>query len=122
MASAPSQPLTRSKAWTYAGLNQFGFPGLGTIFAGRKAGYVQAALMVIAFGLTLYFVFWYARNLYGGISDPNWDPSTFRNQLQQKKWYAIGGGLLSLISWSWALLDSVQIVREAQKQPPPLPR
>src|SRR5687768_11152766 len=101
MASASPQHLTKSKAWTCAGLNQLACPGLGTIFAGRKIGYLQAALMVIAFLLTLYFVFWYATTLYGGINDPNWDPSTFREGLKQKKWYAMGGGLLSAVSWTW---------------------
>lgn len=122
MASTARQPLTRSKAWTCAGINQLAFPGLGTIISGKKIGYVQAALMLIGFVLSLYFMVSYATSLYTGLSDPNWGPSVLKEALSQKKWYGITGGLLSVIAWTWALLDSVHIILESQKQPPVLGR
>src|SRR5262245_4419971 len=54
-ASNP-KALSRSKAWTCVAINQLACPGLGTIMAGRWSGYLQAAIMLLGFFLTMGFM------------------------------------------------------------------
>src|SRR5260221_4896318 len=54
--TAPLQPLSRAKAWMCVAMNQLAFPGLGTVMAGRKIGYFQAAIMLAGFFLAMGFM------------------------------------------------------------------
>jgi hypothetical protein len=122
MASAPPKPITRAKAWTCAGLNQLGFPGMGTIFAGRKIGYAQSALMLIGFGFTLYYMMSSFMGAFSVLNDPNWDDTVLREAMKRGKWFGIAGSALCAAAWVWALFSSLQILNDSQKQPPPLPK
>jgi hypothetical protein len=122
MASNPPKPLTRARAWTCAGINQLGFPGVGTIMAGRKIGYFQSALMLIGFGFTMYYMMSSFMGAFSVLNDPNWDDTALREIIKKGRWFGIAGSAFSAVAWVWALLSSVQFLREAQKQPPTLPK
>jgi hypothetical protein len=122
MASAPPKILTRSRAWVCAAINQLGFPGMGTVYAGRKIGYLQSALMLIGFGLTMYYMMAPLTSAFSVLNDPNWDDTAMREAIKRGKWFGIAGSLFSIAAWIWALISSVQILNDARKEPPPLPK
>src|SRR6476620_10583886 len=103
------KPLSLSKAWTCAATNQLAFPGLGTVMAGRKIGYVQAAIMVCGFLLTMYFFCWYIGNLVQAPFQTNWDDQAFSREVSRQKWTAIIGAGVCLLAWCWALFSSLGI-------------
>jgi hypothetical protein len=86
--------------------------------AGRAVGYVQAAITLAGFGLTLLlgvkFIVWAVINwprLYGPEADP-WETLL-------SIWLNLRGALLGItlfiVSWLWALATSFMILRAAPK-------
>ncbi len=94
-------------------MNQLAFPGLGTIMAGRRIGYVQATIMVTGFCLFLGFMVeyfaWFARFVmaFGGDEPP-------QNGYRSWLWMLFAGVGLTGFAWCWALLSSISIVRKAR--------
>jgi hypothetical protein len=109
------KPLTPARAWLCASLNLLGFPGLGTVLAGRRIGYVQAALMVIGFVLVMAFVGAYFTALLHVLNSP--DFADQRAALSWRSWLWAGqwGAGLSALAWCWSLASSVSIVRRARQ-------
>ncbi|MEO6182697.1 MAG: hypothetical protein ABIP71_06300, partial [Verrucomicrobiota bacterium] len=109
--------------WRCLMVNQLAFPGLGTIFAGKKIGFTQAALSLVGFfvatGYTCWFIFHQIKLLFDvGTSSQEFNAVRFDH------WWigAVGLGLC-LIAWSWSLFTSIEIVKSTRENSPipPLP-
>lgn len=93
-------------------------PGFGSLMAGRAIGYVQAALTVVAFALTLFFgvkfILWGVMN-WSHIYDPQADPVETMVALWRGARWALLGIALFAASWLWALATNIVILRAAPK-------
>jgi hypothetical protein len=111
--------LSRAQLWGCVAINQFAFPGLGTLLAGRRAGYAQAAIMIAGFLLVMAFLGWFfvcsARFLAGSTGDEE----TWRAQYRSFGWAWKTGAVLCAVAWVWALASSIRIVRRTSKSSPP---
>src|SRR6185295_12947044 len=67
-APALDKPLDHRRAWVCVVVNQLAFPGLGTIMAGRRIGFPQAAVMLLGFFLAVGFMAWFIFCALRGIS------------------------------------------------------
>jgi len=109
--------LDRQTARACAATN-LGFPGFGSLMAGRAVGYAQATLTVAGFALTLICglpaIVWYLRN-WSKFNDPMADPLDNLHALWLAlRWTLLGMGLFG-VSWLWALMTSLMILRSAPK-------
>lgn len=107
--------LSRQTAWGCLTSN-LALPGSGSLVAGFRAGYAQAALSTIGLILTsifgIRFIIWSLSNwnrLHGIDADPI-------NALGEM-WVAIRSALLGMVlfifGWVWALATSLVILRSA---------
>ena len=118
LALGPKQPLSPQTAWGCLTTN-LALPGFGSLAAGRIAGYPQAALGLGGLALTIIFAArffaWYLANS-SRLSDGQGDPLSTLVEL----WLAVRLPLLGLAiflsGWLWALVTSVQILREARRR------
>ena len=103
------------------------FPGSGSLAAGRKVGYFQAALTLAGLTLTALYAFrffaWYIANradLGGDSADPLESLAALWRALRPT---LAGFGIFAL-AWLWALVTSCQILAGARNTPvesPPKP-
>jgi hypothetical protein len=104
-------------------------PGFGSLAAGRRSGYFQAALALGGLALTMVFgvplLRWYVANwsrLYGAEADP----SSVLNEIWPRLRWPLAGFVVFAAGWLWSLGTSLQILREAKDvlpaAPPPLLR
>lgn len=108
-APVPPKPIDRPAAWACTITNLAALPGLGTIAAGRKVGYAQAALALTGFALNLVWAFLLVRDwrAEGAL------PTDFRPSL----WLGIAGVFIFGTGWLWSLSSSLQLHRQAGKPP-----
>ncbi len=94
--------------------NQLALPGLGTVMAGRKIGYVQLAFSIGGVLLTTSFLIWCFPNLGDWFPPPVDDDVVLANLKKWLPWLFIAGtGILSFfIGWCMALFSSQSIIRE----------
>jgi len=104
----------RTRAWLSVAINQFAFPGLGTILMERRVGYLQAILMVAGFILATGFALWVIVCAIRYAMNPAWDEVDFRAAYQPFKWALFSGLALCAIAWLWALTSSVGILRQSR--------
>lgn len=104
-------PSKRVPPWVCALINQAAFPGLGTILAGRRAGYGQAAIMITGFVLTMGFLIWYLVCVGRYAANPAWSEADFYAQYRPHQWSLRWGLGLCAVAWIWALWSSLTIVR-----------
>ena len=119
MKTTPSSPQSTRKplpAWVLVIINQLAFPGLGTILAGRRAGWPQAALMVVGFCLTMTFLLWYLWCCLRYLREPNWDEGNWYASYAPLFWALRYGLGFSGVAWLWAWLDSLAILRAAKRK------
>jgi len=109
----------RPSAWVCAAINQLAFPGLGTILAGRRVGYFQAAIMIASFSLTMGFMLWFFICALRALAAQ--DASHLAEQWRPYAWAGKSGLALFLIAWGWALASSISMVRAAIRTRPPDP-
>lgn len=113
--------LDRTSAWICCSTN-FVYPGSGSLLAGRKIGYAQALLSGIGFLMTLWFggkfLVWGVRH-WAELIAPGDDPVGFLLDL----WFASRWALLGMVcfgvSWLWALITSLSVLRQARSQARP---
>lgn len=118
LSPPPPKILTRSRAWTCVAMNQLAFPGLGTIMAGCKVGYVQAVLMVGGFLLLTGFMVWLILGMMGELVGSGLDHERLAVQHRAYAWtWQVGLGL-SVVAWFWALGSSFGILRQVAKSSP----
>ena len=95
-------------------------PGLreDVYVAGRIAGYPQAVLMMVGLVVSLLGVAraftWYAANA-SHLSDPQADPITNLTAMWLAMRWAVLGLALFGLGWLWALITSLDILREAKR-------
>ena len=106
-------PLSRSKAWTCVVINQAAFPGMGTVMAGRRCGYLQAAIMLAGFFLTMGFMFCYFLALIRVVMHSESGDVRYLELLRPYAWAGISGLSLCFIAWCWSLVSSLAILRSA---------
>lgn len=105
-SSPPAAPDRASvRAWTLT--NLLVLPGLGSLAAGRKVGWAQAALALAGLGLFLYGVGRLLRDWLAAGAEPVFEFTPALGCL-------LGGLAVSVVAWLWALVTSVQIHREVR--------
>ncbi|HXP63745.1 MAG TPA: hypothetical protein VN829_24780 [Dongiaceae bacterium] len=121
LALGPRRPLSPQTAWGCLTTN-VAVPGLGSLVAGRIAGYPQAALalggtaLTLAFGLR--FFVWFAAN-WSRLHDPGADSAaTLLEMWLAVRWALLGIALFAL-GWLWALATSLALLTAAKKNQPP---
>jgi hypothetical protein len=93
-------------------------PGFGSLVAGRKSGYAQAALMMVGLVVSLVGVgrafAWYSANA-SHFQDPQGDPlSNFAQMWLAMRWALLGIAIFGF-GWLWALMTSLAILGEAKR-------
>jgi hypothetical protein len=112
--SSPGGKTSRTPARNAVLLNLFGTPGLGTLLARRWGeGVGQLLLAVAGFVVLLVWFVRMMRDYYGLMFDQAESPRIHYGLL------AIGAALF-LAAWLWALVTSLQLLREAKTPPPEL--
>jgi hypothetical protein len=88
-------------------------PGLGSLAAGRRVGYAQAALALLGFAGTFGWLLLFGREWV----ERGELPLEFNGVLA----LGVGGAALFGAAWLWALGTSLRIRREARESAPPKP-
>jgi hypothetical protein len=102
-------------AWLLVVINQLAFPGLGTVLSGRRIGYVQAALMVVGFLITVAVMGWLVVCSVRFFGHPEWSEEDYRAQYIPYLWWLRWGLGLCAVAWCWAGWSSVLIWRNRNK-------
>ena len=117
LALGNREALTPQTARGCAGMN-LALPGFGSLMAGRAVGYVQAALTVVAFALTLFFgakfVSWGLTN-WSKFQDPEGDPIESLAALWRHARWPLLGIVLFCVSLLWAMRTNASIFRSIPK-------
>lgn len=114
----PLKPSPSAKkagsAWGMAVANQLALPGLGTVMAGRKIGYVQLAFSICGVLLTTSFLIWCFPNIGDWVPPPEDDAVVMANFKKWLPWFLIAGAgiIFFFIGWCMALFSSQSIIRE----------
>lgn len=108
----PDKPLDKPTAWACTFTNLLVLPGLGSLVAGRRIGYLQAGLSLTGFaGGIVWLVAMVAEWLREG---------AFPTEVGTLFWS--GMGVIGLLggAWVWALKTSLDLHRQAASNVPPL--
>ena len=103
----PKQPLSPPQAWACLLTNLLVLPGLGSIMARRRVGYVQAVIVLAGVMLTAVCVV----ELLGEIVSRQQVPENWHSYL----WWGGGGIGAFAAGWCWSAWDSLQMVRQAKR-------
>ncbi len=95
-----------------------GFPGAGSLLAGRGVGYGQAVAALAAMGLTfvfgIMFILWFYQNREA-LRAPDADPfETLRALWLHLRW-AFVGLIIYGCAWIWALITSLDIMQRSRR-------
>ncbi|MGC8991206.1 MAG: hypothetical protein ACP5MD_13915 [Verrucomicrobiia bacterium] len=101
----PDKSVDKPTAWACTLANLLAAPGLGSIAAGRKIGYVQMTLAVIGLILSVVGVVSVWRE---------WSSGGFEEGLPRSFWIAVLGVALFMVAWFWALLTSLRLHGETK--------
>ena len=117
LALGPRRTLSRQTAWGCFTTN-LALPGFGSLLGGRRSGYAQVLLSLVAMAMTLSFgttfIFWYLKN-WERLRQPDNDPiGTLVEVWQQARWSLLSIGLFAF-AWLWALASSFLILQAAKK-------
>ena len=124
LALGPREPVSRQTAWGCFTAN-LTVPGIGSLMAGRKIGYLQAVLAFGGMALTIFlgvpFIYWYLANwsrLYGDRADP---VDSMAELWMHLRWALLGFAVFA-VGWLWALGTSRRILNESPRESPAPPR
>lgn len=95
-------------AWAALSTNLLVLPGLGSLMAGRKVGWLQAALALMGGALSLWWLGVFAREWIRLGVIPLEDPPEFRTALAGVGIFAAG--------WLWSLATSLDVVARARRR------
>ena len=115
--------LTPLNARTLLIVNLVVCPGLGTVMAGQRRGYLQAAMMLAGVCLVLGFAAVYFHAATTVLADPFGSEEEWWAALRRYAWVGISGFALCVVAWSWAFATSFLLlrrVRERARKPPPI--
>jgi len=105
------QPLNVATARSYLVLNQFATPGLGSLLAGRIiAGLGQLAFALAGFVLVVGWFITLIMGVYNQVNDGG--------NAAAVPWLGEVGGGAFLLSWLWAWVTSLSLLREARARAP----
>ncbi len=93
----------RWHAWAAVIANQAALPGLGSLLAGQRVGWIQVILALTGFVLTLWWAVGFVAEWIHTGSLPL--------ELNRRFLIGLGGVVLFLIAWLWSLATSLQILR-----------
>ncbi len=99
--------LDKPTAWACTVTNLLVLPGLGSLAAGKKRGYAQAALAVLGFVGSMIWLVAFARAWL--------DRGEIPTEVGTLFWTGFGSIGLFIASWIWALKTSVDLHREAAR-------
>ena len=85
--------------------------------AGRRVGYVQAAMMVAGFVLFTGFMVWFFICAARYFGSETMGEAEFHAQYRPYLWAAKYGHGLCLLAWCWALVSSIALLRRSQNTP-----
>ena len=105
----------RKSAWSAVLINQLAFPGLGTIISGRRIGYVQAAIMLTGFLLTMGFFIYYFVCVVRFFSNAGGTREEFVAMFRPYLWSLYWGIGLSALAWFWSLKSSLEILKQEKQ-------
>ncbi len=110
----PGQKPSRAAARNAALVNLLATPGLGSLMAGRwVAGLGQLAVAVAGFVMVVVWFFKVMIQYYGQV--------TGEVQVRPVGWIGEVGAILFVASWFWALVTSVNLLRQAKAGGPAEP-
>ena len=115
MSLVNQPPPLRARPWVCVLLNQLAFPGLGTILAGRRIGYVQATIMVAGFILFTGFMIWFIVCAVQNLLSDTMDETALTRLYRPYLWAAKYGLALCIVAWFWSLISSIGILRQSRK-------
>jgi hypothetical protein len=99
-------------------------PGFGSLIAGRRVGYVQAAIYLASFVVTILlgtrFIYWALQNWAWVHGEQGDQLDAMAAMWKMARWPLIGI-LGFVVSWLWALATSLAIVRSVPKPRDPAP-
>jgi hypothetical protein len=103
--------LTEARAWACLLTNVLVLPGAGTMAAGRRTvGLVQAVLALAGFVMVCaWMIFW--------ISEAT-EAAALPSGLGGHGGLGVVGLILAVVSWAWALVSSLDVLREAKAASP----
>src|SRR2546423_10479499 len=117
LALGNPKALSRQTAWGCLTTN-LAMPGFGSLVGGRRVGYVQAMLGLVAFAITAVsgtrFIVWALSNwsvMYGPQAD---SLNSLLEMWGAARWPLIGI-FLFVVSWLWSLVTSFSIINAAKK-------
>ena|SRR5688572_2583003 len=109
--------ITPQKATTCLVVNQLVCPGIGTIMAGKRVGFVQAALMIVGACMALAYALMYLSAVYKFALDGSVTEAKFKSLLPPP-WMGITGFALCIVVWFWTLVVSLRILHESRSHQP----
>ena len=97
--------MDEALAWASLITNLLVLPGLGSLLAGRRAGWPQAALALAGFALSTVWLAWFVIA---------WSRTGF--PLDGGPYLPLGllGVFLFAVSWVWGLITGLAVVRESR--------
>jgi hypothetical protein len=117
LALGNPQALSRQTAWGCLTTN-LAMPGFGSVVAGRRVGYVQAAIYLSAFVITVVFgmrfILWALQNWKWVHGEEGDRLEALAVMWRLARWPLVGI-LGFLVSWLWALATSLSIVSSVKK-------
>jgi hypothetical protein len=96
-------------------MNQLAFPGLGTIMAGRRTGYLQALIMVIGFILATGYMVWFIICITRLALGETANEAEWTAQYHRYGWAGKYGLALCIVAWCWSLVSSIGILRQSRQ-------
>jgi hypothetical protein len=98
--------MDEARAWACLMTNLLVLPGLGSLLAGRRVGWLQAVLALAGFALSALWLVWFAATFMREGSFP----------LDGGPYLPAGaaGVLLFAVSWIWGLATGLGVVRGAR--------
>jgi hypothetical protein len=98
--------VDEARAWASLMTNLLVLPGLGSLLAGRRAGWPQAALALVGFILTTVWLAWFVGACWRTGSFP----------LDGGPYLPMGllGVFLFAVSWGWGLVTGLAVVRQSR--------
>jgi hypothetical protein len=99
-----------TRAWTCLGANALVLPGLGSLLVGRVVvGVLQAAMSLVGFALSSYWILSWSRQVLRDGTIPE-DLGPYEQQ-------GLGGLLLFVVGWVWAVFTGIAELRSAKRAP-----
>ena len=107
METKPPKKLDKSSAWGCMVSNLAVLPGLGSVIAGRRCGYAQAALALVGMTMSLVWI-WFILVQWHRTGDYPFDGGPYMKM-------GLSGFGLFVCGWIWAFFTSLSLLREAKR-------